>query len=1231
MFFTLVRQEIAHRLRQLSTHVYFLIFFGVSFLLMNALGGAFTDANVIIFGMGPNTHANSPFAINVTTLFLSLLGMILTAPFMGQAVYRDYDSGISPLIFSTPITKAQYLGSRFLGAFFCHLYLYAGLTGGLMLVEVVPWVDGSKFGPFMLSAYLQPYLLYVLPNLVWVGGLFVALPALTRRMLPNYIGGVLLFMGYNIAAALIGGDALRNSTIASVVDPFGLIPTQQLTRYWTVAEQNAQLVPLEGMVLTNRLLWLTVGLAALVALYAAFQFTYRSSGTTRSSDDSASEPQSLAEVAPTALIHGIDLPTVGLSETWGARFRQFGSVVRRSFLYVVRDVYFYAIIGASVIFLLVAASQTGKMFGTPIQPVTYQVLEPLSGQFTLFMVILITFYAGQLVWRERDVRMQQVHDALPLPTSLTAAAKGVALALVCAVLMLVVLVTGVGTQLSYGFTDINLGLYLKSLYGVDLLYYVLLTVLAITIQAVVNHKYLGHFIMVGFFLAILFSGQLGFEHNLFQFGSDPGMPYSDMNGYGHFPVGFAWYQALWAAVAVLMAVTTRLAWVRGEEATLAVRLRQARRRWSPAVWSTFGAAGVLALGFGTYIYVNTTVWNTFRTSDEQTALQVEYETTYQRYADRPQPRIDAVDLDVDLYPGRRDARMAGTYTLVNDTESAVDTVFVETPADLDVDRLAFGRDAETVRHDDTHGVRLLTLARPLAPGDSTALTFDTWIRNDGFTDRGSQTSVVYNGTFVNSQTLPHIGYNPGAELSDRSRRRARGLSEKPRMQPRSDTTARMRPYVSRDATWLDYEATVSTTADQVPLAPGTRDSTWTAGGRRHVRFRTTAPTLGFFSFLSARYDVMRDTWTPPDSSLNEGQSVDIEIFHHPSHDYNVDRMGEAVQASLDYYTEHFGPYQSPEVRIAEFPRYASFAQSFLGTIPYSESIGFIARVDPDTDIDYPYYVTAHEMAHQWWAHQIVSGPVWGATMLVESLAQYSALMVMEETYGRDQMKRFLDYELDQYLNGRSTEPREERPLMDVAQGQQYIHYRKGSLVLYAMKEYLGEDTVNRVLREFLRDHRYESPPFTTSEALVERFEAAAPDSLEGFVGDLFREITLYDNRAVEATYTETDEGRYRVDLTVSARKQQVDSLGGSPEEVPMDLPVEIGVFAADADVEADEQRTLYRGKHRVTDGEQTISVTVDEAPARAGIDPYVLLIDRNTDDNVTAVSEATSASDEESP
>jgi ABC-2 type transport system permease protein len=1222
MFATLVGQEVAHRLRQLSTHVYFLIFFSISFLLMNALGGAFTDTTIIIGGMGPNTHANSPFALAITTCFLSLLGFILTAPFMGQSVYRDYDSGIYPLVFTTPISKAQYLGSRFLGAFIVHLYLYAGLTGGLMLGTVMPWVDPGQFGEFRLMAYLQPYLLYVLPNLLWVGGLFVALPALTRRMLPNYIGGVLLFMGYNIAAVMVGGDALQNSTIASVVDPFGLISTQQLTRYWTVAEQNSQLVPLEGMILANRLLWVGVGLAIIAGLYAAFQFSHLPGRQTRSGDDSDSESQSLAEVAPTSIIHAIDLPRVGLSESWALRVRQFWTIARQSFLYIVRDVYFYAIVGASVMFLLVAASQAGQMFGTPVQPVTYQVLDQLSGQFALFMIILIAFYAGQLVWRERDNHVQQVRDAMPLPSSLVLSAKGLGLGLVCAALMLVVFVTGIGTQLSYGFTDIDVGLYLTDLYGVQLVDYLLYAVLALTVQAIVNHKYLGHFIVVGYFVILLFSGQLGLEHNLWQYGSDPGMPYSDMNGYGHFVVGFLWHKGLWAAVAVLMAVAARLAWVRGEDTDLATRLRQARRRLSPALMGTAGGALALALGTGAMVYVNTSVWNTFRTSDEQTALQAEYEKTYERYDERPQPRIDAVDLDVDLFPSERNARLAGTYTLVNDRETTIDTVFVDTPADLEVETLSFGRRAKRVLFDDTHGVRLFHLTTPLAAGDTTTLTFDTWQRNVGFTNGGGQTSVVHNGTFVNSATLPHFGYDEGAELSDRSQRDKHGLDDEPRMHARTDTSARMRPYAAGDATWLDYEATVSTSADQTPLAPGTRDSSWTAEGRRHVRFRTAAPTLGFFSFLSAQYDTQEGTWTPPDSSRNRGGPVDLEIHHHPDHTYNTGRMMEAMKTSMDYFTRHFGPYQNDEVRIAEFPRYAAFAQSFLGTVPYSESIGFIARVDPETDIDYPYYVTAHELAHQWWAHQVVSGPVWGATMLVESLAQYSALMVMEETYGRDKMKRFLEYELDEYLSGRSLESREERPLMDVAQGQQYIHYEKGSLATYALKEYLGEDTVNRVLREFLADHRYETPPFTTSEALVERFEAAAPDSLKGFVGDLFRKITLYDNRAVEATYTPTEDGRYEVDLTVEAQKQQADSIGASPTEAPMDLPVEIGVFATNADVDAEEQRTLYRQKHRLTDGTQTITVTVDEKPARAGVDPYTLLIDRETDDNLTAVTEA---------
>ncbi len=155
-------------------------------------------------------------------------------------------------------------------------------------------------------------------------------------------------------------------------------------------------------------------------------------------------------------------------------------------------------------------------------------------------------------------------------------------------------------------------------------------------------------------------------------------------------------------------------------------------------------------------------------------------------------------------------------------------------------------------------------------------------------------------------------------------------------------------------------------------------------------------------------------------------------------------MLESIKKSLEYYTENFGPYQHKQARIIEFPRVSSFAQAFPGTMPYSEGIGFIADIKEEDDIDMVFYVVAHEMAHQWWAHQVIGANMQGATLLSETLAQYSALMVMEKQFGRDIMRKFLQYEMDQYLRSRGNEMLEEQPLKTVESGQGYIHYRKGS-------------------------------------------------------------------------------------------------------------------------------------------------------------------------------------------
>ena len=155
-----------------------------------------------------------------------------------------------------------------------------------------------------------------------------------------------------------------------------------------------------------------------------------------------------------------------------------------------------------------------------------------------------------------------------------------------------------------------------------------------------------------------------------------------------------------------------------------------------------------------------------------------------------------------------------------------------------------------------------------------------------------------------------------------------------------DLGARGNTYLANDADWIDFETAVSTSADQIAhRARAISRSEWTEGDRRYFHYKMDAPILHFYSYLSARYEVRRDAWN----------GVAIEVYYHKPHTYNVERMIEAIKKSLDYFTANFGPYQHRQVRIVEFPRYAQFAQSFPNTIPFSESIGFIARLKEAED------------------------------------------------------------------------------------------------------------------------------------------------------------------------------------------------------------------------------------------------------------------------------------------
>ncbi|HEV7586988.1 MAG TPA: M1 family aminopeptidase, partial [Longimicrobium sp.] len=481
------------------------------------------------------------------------------------------------------------------------------------------------------------------------------------------------------------------------------------------------------------------------------------------------------------------------------------------------------------------------------------------------------------------------------------------------------------------------------------------------------------------------------------------------------------------------------------------------------------------------------------------------------------------------------------------------------------------------------------------------LRFDLAHETHGFTNEPSWQPVVNNGTFFNNQWLPHVGYQGEGELTNERDREKHGLPPRPRAASIGDLRARTRNFVSSGADWIAFDVTLSTDAGQTAVAPGYLQRTWTRGGRRGFRYRMDAPILDFYAILSARYAVRRDRW----------KGVALEVYYHPGHPYNVGRMLRASKAALEYCTREFGPYQHRQLRILEFPRYAPFAQSFDNTIPYSEEIGFIADVRRD-DIDYPFFVTAHEVAHQWWGHQEAPADVQGAAMLSETLAEYTALMVMEKAYGREKIGRFLRYELDQYLEGRGGERRAEKPLV-LVENQQYIHYNKGALAMYALRDYIGEEAVNGALRAFLAEWRFRGPPYPTSLDLMRHLRAAAPDSLKPVVDDLFSRVTLWENRAVSARSRALPGHRWEVTLTVAAKKLRADSLGNETE-LPVRDWIDVGVYAGDS--------LIYLARQRFDARRRILRVTLAQQPDSAGIDPQHKLIDRRVADNVMLVTAA---------
>ena len=1181
--------DLKFHLRSPLFYILYVIFF------LFAFGAVTSDAVQIGGGLG-NVNRNAPFVIMQLVLVLSVFGVLAATAYVANAIHRDFDLNTDSLFFSAPITKWQYLTGRFAAAFTMISLIFTSVIAGIMAGSKMPWLDKAHVGPFVWQHYAFSYFALVVPNLLLFCAIFFSVAALTRSLLWTYVSVAAFYVAYGVTRVLIYLK-VDNRTIKSLADPCAIAPFALDTRYWTVFEKNANVLALNGAFLLNRILWLGVAFALLALTYYRFkmQVATANGGRKRKIVESDEPLQRIP----------LWLPVVTQKFDFRAAWQQFASTVAIERRAIMTGLPFLVILMLGVLNVVGNAFGISSVFGTTVYPVTHLMAQAINGGFVVFVLIIATFYSGEIVWRERSAKLNEVFDTAPAPTWTMWAGKLTALIIVLYTTLAIAVATAISVQLIKGYWHIEPSVYIKEVFFVTGIDIVLFAVLMFFAQIVTNNKYIGYLIAVLYIIATAALGPMHFEHRLYRVFDLPVINYSDMNGFGHYLVQHLWFMLYWTLFAGIMLLVGHLFWVRGTESDFLIRGLIARQRFSKQALATVIALFAGFAASGCYIYYNTNVLNEYSTADQREKIQAETEKLYKKYEHLPQPRITDAQATVDIYPDKRWVDASGSYRIVNKTAAPIRDIYVTMNPEVTEFSCTIPG-ASITANDRKHGYTIYRLAEPMQPGATLVMSYAVKIHNQGFQNEYRDNTIVENGTFVNNFAVcPHLGYSNQNELQDPAKRSKYGLQKIVRMASIDDKAAAMNSELSREADWINLDTTVSTSADQIALAPGYLQREWRENGRRYFQYKTTAPILPFWSYLSAHYSVKRGSW----------HDIPIEIYYDAKHPFNVNRMIYSVQKSLDYFTANFSPYQHKQVRIIEFPNYSSFAQSFPNTIPWSESLGFIADLRDKDDIDYVFYVGAHEVGHQWWAHQVCGADVQGATMLTETLAQYSALMVMEKEYGQAKMRKFLKFELDRYLSGRGGELVAEMPLM-LVENQPYIHYRKGSLVMYALRDAIGEDHVNAALRQFIHDHAFGGPPYPTTRELIADFRAQTPPDKQSIITDLFETITLYDNKATEATVKKRA-GKYFVTVTVESKKFRSDDRGRETN-VPLHDYIDVGVLG-ESKAKAANDNVLAIEKKLITAPKMTFEFVVDKKPVRAGIDPLNKLIDRNPDDNVKTV------------
>jgi len=1218
MFLSLLRFELRYQSRQLS--------WWLGLLLLTAFG-YLLSGRVVISG---NVQVLSPQNITYAMTILSQLTIFTTTLITANAVLRDIRYDFASLVNTKPVSQTVLVMSRFFSLYIMSLLIVLSAILAIILPIVLPRLLGDLdveiYGAFAVKNLLWPLFIIVLPNLFFTCCILFFSASIFRTTMMTFLSGIAIYVLYIISAALldspmfVASDPLTKEALnlASLFDPFAVSAFLEQTQFWTSAEKNTLLVNLQGSLLLNRLLW--AGVSSLLLLIA---MKWQQGGYVikpKSTKNRQTPPKAVQQVN-SAINRPINRQTRLAKKTIGtcprnnkitlslsfSRWLAFKTEVMLELKMTLRGMPFIVLllfVVVMVIAQLINAISLGVLVGEQY-PYTSLLLPHVIKSLEIIGLFVVVFYCGEMVWRAKEVNFYCVLNTSPTPPWLYFMAKIFVMAILILIMLTVSILSAIGYQLYHGFyaTDLTLFLSLIPLYALPLLW---LAILCFATQYMVSNKFVGFIISAALLLVLRtdVATALGLNHNLLKFSGTGSIRYSDFNGYDFFLTNIVWFSLYWCLVSAVIALIAYGVSKRAIDESLLSAIKKLRFYLAKGGMAVLQMMVLLVMLCASYIFYNTNVINHYQSANAVEQYQINYERTFSPYQHSAMPQITAVYTEVAFTPTQHRVDIKGHYWLENTAGEGIKKLLITLPNENQTFTFELNR-AFSVKVNKALNVYEIDLFEVLQPQEKVKLTFSTRLVKKGFNNTDQNLSLLENGSYFHSASLfPYIGYNASYEIADKKKRAEYGLGKKNPLKPLSATTKYSEHSLQSDASWVNFEAIVSTEEDQIATSPGELQQHWSAQGRNYYHYKIAHKVANFFAFSSARYQLKTQRFN----------NIQVKAYYHPTHDKNINEMIATAGAALEYYQAQFGPYPFKELTLVEIP-YRSFARAYPGIVYISENVGFKENLNSASNLNDFSNLVAHEISHQWWGHQLTAAKTEGAMLLIESLADYSALMVMKKRYGEGYVKKSVARSTRKYLKGRSADQMGETFLAKML-GQHYLRYEKGPVIYNALRHLIGEQQLNQSLSNLLKEKAFVATNYATSYDLISHIKAVAGNEFDSLIDEWLMQIAIYDLRVEEAHIEKLANGHYKVTATLAGNTFKF-SKEQDIQELPFVHPVPFAIYATDTKA----TRLLYQQSIELVNGKKLISIILDEKPSKIIVDPNLMFIDRNSVDNRSVLSE----------